>query len=292
MNETFISYSRKDTEFVSELTTHLKRVGIDAWYDREDIPSASLWRQEILVGIQFCHNFIYVISPDSVQSEYCDIELNHALALNKRIIPLVARNCKLSEVRPAVKELNFIYFEDFTDGLFKLLSVLDSPLGFTFGDRLDAQIRIFDKSGGRTFPLYRNQYRLGRNPQGVFSLCGLFTLGLGDEKVSRQHCTLLRRNNRWCVIDGSVVLNALGNPTEYVTSSNGVRIERLGSKGEVISREKLKGYTCRILIHDDVVRLTEDTLFIYEEMVPSSNNELVNDDRETYTGSSEDNDST
>lgn len=284
MNETFISYSRKDSEFVSQLTTHLKRVGIDPWLDKDDIPSAALWRQEILVGIQFCHNFIYIISPDSVESEYCDIELNHALALNKRIIPVVAKNCKTSDIRPAVRELNYIFFEDFNEGLFKLLSVLDSPLGFTFGDRLDAQIRIFDKSGERTFPLYRNQYRIGRNPQGKFSLCGLFTLGLGDEKVSRQHCTLLRRNNRWCVIDGTVVLSEHGNPVSYVTSSNGVRIERVGSKGEVTSRERLKHYTCRILIHADLIRLSEDTFFIYEEMTPGSTPDLAVDDRETYTG--------
>lgn len=289
MNQTFISYSRKDSEFVAILTSHLKRMGIDPWVDKEDIPSASLWRQEILVGIQFCHNFIYVISPDSVHSEYCDIELNHALALNKRIIPVVARNCKTADIRPAVRELNYIFFEDFNEGLFNLLKVLDAPLGFTFGDRLDAQIRIFDKSGERTFPLYRNQYRIGRNPQGKFSLCGLFTLGLGDEKVSRQHCTLLRRNNRWCAVDGVVVLSEHGNPVSYVTSSNGVRIERLGTKGEVTSRERLKHYTCRILIHADLVRLSEDTFFIYEEMTPGSTPDLVVDDRETYTGVEQEN---
>lgn len=284
MNETFISYSRVDKEFVSMLVAHLRNIGIDPWIDNEDIPSASLWKQEVLVGIQFCHNFIYIISPESVQSQYCDMELDHALALNKRIIPVVARDCPFKDVRPPIRELNAIFFNDFQDGLFKLLSVLDSPLGFTFGDRLDAEIRIFDKSGDRTFPLYRNQYRLGRNPQGKFSICGLLFLGLGDERVSRQHCTLLRRHNRWCVIDGAVTLNNLGNPVDYQTSANGVRIERLGSTGDVVSREKLKCYTCKTLLTGDIIRLSDETFFQYKEIAPISTDVTLLDDRETYTG--------
>ena len=287
MNETFISYSRVDSDFANKLFTELKRTGIDPWMDKEDIPSASLWRQEILVGIQFCHNFVYVISPDSIKSEYCDLELNHALALNKRIIPVVARACKIVDLRPAIKELNFIFFDDFNEGLINLLKVLDAPLGFTFGDRLDAQIRIFDKSGDRAFPLYRNQYRIGRNPQGEFSRCGLFTLGLGDEKVSRQHCTLLRRNNRWCIIDGTVIINESGNPNSYSPSANGVRVSRVDHEGRKFTPELLKHYTCKILIHGDIVHLTENTFFVYQEMNPTTDDEIMVDDRDTYTGMSD-----
>ncbi len=283
MNETFISYSRKDSPFVERLTKSLRHTGIDPWIDHEDIPPASLWRQEILVGIQYCHNFVYVISPDSLQSEYCNYELDYALALNKRIIPIVAADAQVVDVRPSVREFNFIFFTDFEVGLADLLKVLDSPLGFTFGDRLDAQVKIFDKSGERTLPLYRNQYRMGRNPQGSFSMRGLFTLGLGDDKVSRQHCTLLRRNNRWCIIDGTVLLDEKNNPRSYQPSSNGVVVERINHSGNLVFKERLKHFTCRILTNEDIIHLSADTFFIYEEVFPA-NDELGTDDRETYTG--------
>lgn len=285
-NETFISYSRKDIEFVTQLFKRLKNAGIDPWLDKDDIPSAAFWEQEILVGIQFCHNFVYVISPDSVRSQYCDMELNHALALNKRIIPIVARAVSPETLRPSIGELNWIFFDDdFEQGLTHLLELLDSPLGTTFGDRLDSQISIVDKLGCRTFPLYRNQYRVGRKPEAEFAQAGLFFLG--DERVSRHHCTLYRKDGRWCVVDGLVELNERGKPVQYKPSSNGVTVERVDKRGRVISREKLRPLQFRPLIHGDIVRLSLETVFSYEEISPDHEYRRIEaDNRETFTGES------
>lgn len=283
-NETFISYSRKDIEFVDKLFARLKEAGIDPWMDKEDIPASSFWRQEILVGIQFCHNFVYVISPNSVMSQYCDMEVDHALALNKRIIPIVVQDCQYGDLRACIQELNWIFFtSDFEQGLSQLLELLDSPLGSTFGDRLDSQIRIVDKLGCRTFPLYRNQYRIGRKPEATFAQAGL--LFMGDDRVSRHHCTLLRKDGRWCVIDGFVEFNQRGKPAEYKASANGVSIERVSEKGRVVSREKLRPLQFRPLIHGDIVRLSPDTSFIYEEISPEHEyRRMEADNRDTYTG--------
>ncbi|HEY9598307.1 MAG TPA: TIR domain-containing protein [Cyanophyceae cyanobacterium] len=280
-NETFISYSRRDSAFIERLFQALKENGIDTWLDKEDIPKASHWKQEILVGIQFCQNFVYCISPDAIASEYCDMELDHALALNKRIIPIVARE-PVTGVRLAVTELNYIFFNDFEQGLNNLLELLDSPLGTTFGDRLDSQIRVVDRLGCRTFPLYRNQYYIGRNPKGSFSAAGLFYIG--DESVSRHHATLLRKDGRWCVIDGQITFNAQGKPAEYRKSANGVFIERM-SGGRLASKDKLRPLQFRPLIHEDIVRLSPETSFIYEEIFPDHEYRRIEaDDRETFTG--------
>ncbi|HAJ59551.1 MAG TPA: hypothetical protein DCP31_09990, partial [Cyanobacteria bacterium UBA8543] len=248
MNETFISYSRRDTDFVGRLEDRLRAAGIDPWIDKQDISGAVLWRQEILVGIQFCHNFVYVVSPDSVRSQYCDLELDHALALNKRIIPIVAKLAH--DIRPAISELNWIFFDDFDAGFVSLLELLDSPLGTTWGDRLDCQIRIVDKIGCRTFPLYRNEYRVGRKPEASFAKAGLFFMG--DERVSRCHCTLLRKDGRWCLVDGLIEFNHRGKPSEYKPSANGIEIERVSEKGKIISREKVRSLQIRPLIHGEI----------------------------------------
>lgn len=280
-NETFISYSRRDSVFIEKLFNALKENGIDTWLDKEDIPKASHWKQEILVGIQFCQNFVYCISPDAIASEYCDMELDHALALNKRIIPVVVRE-PVTGVRLAVTELNYIFFNDFEQGLNNLLELLDSPLGTTFGDRLDSQIRVVDRLGCRTFPLYRNQYYIGRNPKGPFSAAGLFYLG--DDSVSRHHATLLRKDGRWCVVDGQITFNAQGKPAEYKKSANGVSIERM-SGGRLASKDKLRPLQFRPLIHEDIVRLSPETSFIYEEIFPDHEYRRIEaDDRETFTG--------
>lgn len=283
MNETFISYSRRDKTFVQQIFDSLKSTGIDPWMDAEDIPAASKWKQEIIVAIQFCHNFIYVISPDSVASEPCDMELDYALSLNKRIIPIV---CKLtSDVRESIGELNWIFFEDFNSGLEQLLEILDSPLGRTFGDRLDSQVRITDRLGQRTFPLYRNKYLIGRNPSAKFSEAGI--LNIGDETVSRCHCTLQRRDGRWLVIDGLIKFNERGKPTEYNPSRNGVLIKKISGKGRILSTEQLRPMQLKILAHGDVVALSSATSFIYEEISPESEYKRIEGD-DTPTVSLED----
>ena len=264
MNETFISYSRKDLAFAQRLFQALKAVGIDPWLDQEDIPAAAKWRQEILVGIQFCHNFIYIISPTSVVSEHCDAELDYALALNKRIIPIVFRLAEY--IRSSLGELNWIFFEDFNEGFAKLLDLLDSPLGFTFGDRLDSQITIGDKLGNRTFPLYRNQYRIGRNPSAKFGEAGL--IFLGDEYVSRTHATLKRGDGRWLLIDGYLEFNERGRPANYKPSNNGIYVERINARNKVIASEKLRRLQLRPLVHGEIVKLSPATSFLYEEISP------------------------
>jgi TIR domain-containing protein/FHA domain-containing protein len=280
-NETFISYSRRDAEFIGKLFLALKEHGIDAWLDKEDIPKASHWKQEILVGIQFCQNFVYAISPDSIMSDYCDMELDHALALNKRIIPIVVREPVVG-VRLSIAELNYIFFNDFDQGVAALLEVLDSPLGTTFGDRLDSQIRVVDRLGCRTFPLYRNQYYVGRNPRGEFSAAGL--LYVGDDSVSRHHATLIRKDGRWCVMDGQVEFNLNGKPKTYKPSTNGVFIERMAG-GKLLSNYKLRPMQLRPLINDDIVRLSPETSFIYEEISPDHEYRRIEaDDRPTFTG--------
>lgn len=280
-NETFISYSRRDAAFIEKLFNALKVNGIDSWLDKEDIPKASQWRQEILVGIQFCQNFVYAISPDSIMSDYCDMELDHALALNKRIIPIVVRE-PIVGVRIAIAELNYIFFDDFDQGLASLLELLDSPLGATFGDRLDSQIRVVDRLGERTFPLYRNQYYVGRNPKGEFSSAGLFYIG--DDSVSRHHATLIRKDGRWCAVDGQVEFSPKGNVVAYKPSTNGVYVERMAG-GKLLSKQKLRPLQLRPLIHDDIVRLSPETSFFYEEISPDHEYRRIEaDDRETYTG--------
>ena len=91
MADVFISYSRHDEPFVERLRAALADAGIDVWVDREDIGPAVEWRREIELGIEGADVFAFVISPDSLRSEPCRRELEHALATHKRIAPLLRR---------------------------------------------------------------------------------------------------------------------------------------------------------------------------------------------------------
>jgi hypothetical protein len=67
--EVFISYSRKDKEFVRRLDEELKRRDREAWVDWEGIPPRDTWEKTIYGAIEATHTFIFVLIPDSIASE-------------------------------------------------------------------------------------------------------------------------------------------------------------------------------------------------------------------------------
>ena len=70
MADIFISYSRRDKDFVQILHRALLQSHYDTWVDWQDIAPTAEWWNEIKSGIEAAHTCIFVISPDSVASKY------------------------------------------------------------------------------------------------------------------------------------------------------------------------------------------------------------------------------
>jgi len=116
MADVFISYSRqRDSEFVDRLTAALTERGQEVWVDRSGIFPSSAWRPELEQAILEAHALVFVISPESINSEYCRAELDHATDLGKRIVPLLARETPLDTIPPALSALHFLSFTEFQD---------------------------------------------------------------------------------------------------------------------------------------------------------------------------------
>ncbi|HAI68742.1 MAG TPA: hypothetical protein DCM38_04800 [Gammaproteobacteria bacterium] len=128
--EAFISYSRINKEFVQTLASALKKANREVWVDWEDIPQGAEWWKEIEVGIQEANAFLFVITPDSMTSEVCTWELNHAIKHNKRLIPILHQEVK-GEIPPQIAAINWIFFresDDFDHAFTTLLNTLDTDL--------------------------------------------------------------------------------------------------------------------------------------------------------------------
>ncbi|MCU0511504.1 MAG: TIR domain-containing protein [Anaerolineae bacterium] len=91
MPDVFISYSRRDLEFGKKLHQVFTSQGKDVWMDWEDIPLSSDWWTEIQRGIDTADNFLLIMSPDSIGSPVCQLEIEHARQMNKRIVPIFHR---------------------------------------------------------------------------------------------------------------------------------------------------------------------------------------------------------
>jgi WD40 repeat protein len=126
--DVFISYARRDEEFVERLREALAENGKDVWVDREDIGPAVEWRREIELGIEGADIFAFVITPDALRSEPCRREREYAVEKNKRIVPLLRREPDGLAVPDELASRNYIFFrtdDEFAPGFASLLAAID-----------------------------------------------------------------------------------------------------------------------------------------------------------------------
>lgn len=124
--EIFISYSRKDSGFARRLNTTLQSYGKITWFDQENIAEGTDFHKEIYKGIENADNFVFILSPDALDSEYCADEVSYAASLNKRIIPILYRDVSSSNIPSplsAVQWSNFKIEEKEFDVAFRQLLI-------------------------------------------------------------------------------------------------------------------------------------------------------------------------
>lgn len=88
----FISYARSDIDIVNRINHILRDGGYDVWYDDHAIISGQNWSTQISDAIEDADIFVYILSPDSVESEYCQHEFMLAEKLRKPILPILVRS--------------------------------------------------------------------------------------------------------------------------------------------------------------------------------------------------------
>src|SRR5512142_2384234 len=105
MEKIFISYSRKDIDFVRKLAGDLEKAGYDVWWDLTDLRGGEDWPRVIRAAIDSRQSFIIVLSPNSAVSDWGEKEYTHAISLHKKIIPLMLAR---SSVPFALNTINFV----------------------------------------------------------------------------------------------------------------------------------------------------------------------------------------
>ena len=136
MSGVFLSYAREDLPFVRRLHDALAAEGRDPAWDQDHavVPFSAPYQSEIDTAIAGSEKFVFVISPDSLDSGPCAAELAAAAESNKQIIPLLRRQARDGQpVAEAVAERNWIFFNDdagFDAGLAELIQTLDTDLAW------------------------------------------------------------------------------------------------------------------------------------------------------------------
>ncbi len=105
----FVSYARVDKPYCVQIADTVDVH--ETWYDQR-LYAGQNWWKEILRRLDWCEGFIYLLSPDSIASEYCRKEFELARSLGKHIFPVVIRE------NTAVPEtLQDVQYVDLTKGI-------------------------------------------------------------------------------------------------------------------------------------------------------------------------------
>ncbi|MDJ0617576.1 MAG: TIR domain-containing protein [Calothrix sp. MO_192.B10] len=128
--DVFISYSRADSDLARKLNDSLQIQGKRTWFDQESIASGSDFQQEINRGINACDNFLFILSPRSVNSPYCKDEVEYAASLNKRFVTVLHRQVNTNDLHPELAKVQWIDFNghegDFNANFNQLVRTLDT----------------------------------------------------------------------------------------------------------------------------------------------------------------------
>ena len=150
-HDVFISYSRRDGEFARRLLTALKGENRDAWVDWQAIEAAEDFWKAIEIGIEAANTFVFILSPASVASVYCNKEVDHAVTHNKRLIPVVCQEVDVNSVHPALRPLDWIFLREtdaFEPGFARLVKAIDTDLPYVrMHTRLQVKAIEWNKRG-------------------------------------------------------------------------------------------------------------------------------------------------
>lgn len=103
----FISYSRRDTEYVESLVEALRKQGFEVWFDK-NIRTGTDWDDTIESEIKGADAIVLILSQTSVASENVKDEISYAIGLDKPVNPIKIEECDVP-MRLARKQ-----FVDFT----------------------------------------------------------------------------------------------------------------------------------------------------------------------------------
>lgn len=137
----FISYSRKDRQIVDELVTILRNGGQEIWID-DAIRTGEQWKQSLYKAIEASEGIVLCLSPNWMDSPWCQWEFITAAELGKKVIPVLITD---TEVPERISKYQFANFTDGFEDNNKIQQFLDDLLNLAT-DIESTDVDVDDKS--------------------------------------------------------------------------------------------------------------------------------------------------
>jgi TIR domain/Caspase domain len=134
----FVSYARADLDFADQLVLALEDKNFESLLDRHDIDVGEKWQERLSALLYSCDTVAFVLSKSSASSKICQWEVEEAVNMGKRIIPVLPESLNKIALPPLLAERNFVHFyrdaaipgSGFYDGVQKLERALRVDLSW------------------------------------------------------------------------------------------------------------------------------------------------------------------
>ena len=129
----FISYSRRDMASADRMVAALEAAGFAVTIDRRDLPYGEEWQGELADFIRASDTVVWLVSPASVESRWCNWELGEVQRINKRLIPVAVQPVAPEALPEALGRIHILPVEgafDFDTHLATLVEVLNTDHGW------------------------------------------------------------------------------------------------------------------------------------------------------------------
>jgi len=85
----FLSYSSRDSWLASVIAQKLRAAGINVWIDEMSLSGGDEIIPAIVAGMRRANEAVVLVSNESIRSQWVSAEIGIAIALRKRITPLL-----------------------------------------------------------------------------------------------------------------------------------------------------------------------------------------------------------
>jgi hypothetical protein len=111
----FIAYARTDAPTVRVIAERLRSRGIETRIDTEDIPPGSVWVETLQDFIRNADTILFILSPASMRSQWCQREVEFAVQFNKRILPVLVESVPDDIIPPQLARLQYLVLTNIDD---------------------------------------------------------------------------------------------------------------------------------------------------------------------------------
>lgn len=110
MKHVFISFSQRDSRYMTTMRENLMRIGHKPWIDPKPRPGQD-WRFDIDDAIRAADAVLVIVSPSAAESVYVTYEWSLAIGLDVPVIPVIFSRAKMHPRLQMLEHFDFTAFQ-------------------------------------------------------------------------------------------------------------------------------------------------------------------------------------